>query len=152
MKKRIFTFIKKKYLCTVCCSDGNQPWANTFYYVFDEDNHRLIYVTSDKTYHAKTMFQNPNVAGTIFSPTRFNPSLQGVQFTGIAKKLEGDEIEKAAELYKKEYKHEVIDKLSVWEISLQYIRMIDHTLGFYGKLEWRVNEPDTVLDFSNYLE
>lgn len=152
MKKRIFAFIKKKYLCTVCCADGNQPWANAFYYVFDEANHRLIYVTNENTHHAKVMSQNPQVAGTIFTPTRFNPSLQGLQFTGIARKLIGEEKEIAVNLYKQAYSHPLIDELSTWEISLQYIRMIDHTLGFYGKLEWDANNPDVAQDLATILE
>lgn len=137
MKKRIFAFIKKKYLFTLCCADNNIPWANAFYYVFDEENNRLIYVTSETTHHALTMMKNPQVAGTIFTPTRFNPSLQGVQFTGEAKMLTGKAADIARDLYKLEYKHEIIDTLSVWQVTLDYIRMVDHTLGFYSRLEWK---------------
>lgn len=140
MKKRIFAFIKKKYLCTICCADNNVPWANTFYYVFDEKNHRLIYVTSETTHHARTMQQNSKVAGTIFTPTRFNPSLQGVQFTGNAKMLSGKAATIARDLYKLEYKHEIIDSLSVWQVTLDYVRMIDHTLGFFSRLEWKIGD------------
>lgn len=121
----------------MCCTDGKQPWANTFYYVFDEKNYRLIYVTDEKTHHATVMSHNPQVAGTIFSPTRFNPSLQGVQFIGTAQILRGQEAEIAKNLYKKSYQHEIIDTLSVWQVSLHYIKMVDHTLGFYSRLEWR---------------
>ncbi|MDG6480338.1 pyridoxamine 5'-phosphate oxidase family protein [Glaesserella parasuis] len=91
MQKRIFNFIQKKYLCTISCARNNIPWSNAFYYVFDEDNLRLIFVTSLTTYHSQVMLENPNISGTIFVPTRFHPSLQGVQFTGKARKLEGDE-------------------------------------------------------------
>lgn len=142
MQKRIVSFIQKKYLCTICCSDNDVPWANAFYYVFDEKKHRLIYVTSNQTHHAKVMRINAQVAGTIFTPTRFNPSLQGVQFTGKAHKLEGEEERIARTLYKKEYSHELIDSLSVWEICLEYVRMIDHSLGFFGTVEWKLGEPE----------
>lgn len=144
MKKRIFAFIQKKYLCTICSTDGNQPWANTFYYVFDAPNRRLIYVTSTDTHHAHLMANNPNVAGTIFSPTRFNPSLQGVQFIGKAHQLEGAAAEEAKTLYKKEYQHELIDSLSVWEVVIEYTKMVDHTLGFYSKLEWHFDKEDEI--------
>lgn len=142
MQKRITSFIQKKYLCTICCSDNDVPWANAFYYVFDEKKHRLIYVTSTQTHHAKVMQANAQVAGTIFTPTRFNPSLQGVQFTGKAHKLEGEEERIARTLYKKEYSHELIDSLSIWEICLEYVRMIDHSLGFFGTVEWKLGEPE----------
>ncbi len=142
MQKRITSFIQKKYLCTICCSDNDVPWANAFYYVFDEKKHRLIYVTGEQTRHAKVMQTNAQVAGTIFSPTRFNPSLQGIQFTGRARQLKGEEQEIAKTLYKKEYSHDLIDTLSVWEVSLEYVRMIDHTLGFFGTIEWKLGEPE----------
>ncbi|WP_373819445.1 pyridoxamine 5'-phosphate oxidase family protein [Glaesserella sp.] len=142
MQKRITSYIHKKYLCTVCCTENAHPWANVFYYVFDEENHRLIYVTSDQTYHAKVMSENPNVAGTIFTPTRFNPSLQGIQFTGQARILEGKQKQIAKDLYKQTYQHELIDQLSVWEISLEYVRMIDHSLGMFGTVEWRLGETE----------
>lgn len=142
MQKRIFTFIQKKYLCTLSCINNDRPWANAFYYVFDKDNYRLIYVTGDKTTHSKAMSMNPYVSGTIFAPTRFTPSLQGVQFTGISRMLEHEEKEIAKSLYKKEYNHELIDKLSVWEIQLEYVRLVDNSLGLFGYVEWHRGESD----------
>ncbi|MDE4002800.1 pyridoxamine 5'-phosphate oxidase family protein, partial [Glaesserella parasuis] len=140
MQKRIFNFIQKKYLCTISCAKNNIPWSNAFYYVFDEDNLRLIFVTSLTTYHSQVMLENPNISGTIFVPTRFHPSLQGVQFTGKARKLEGDEKNIARELYKKEYSHELIDKLSIWEAKLEYARLIDNSLGLFSVIEWNGEE------------
>ncbi len=142
MQKRITSFIQKKYLCTICCSQHDRPWANAFYYVFDEENHRLIYISSSETHHAQVMLKNPYVAGTIFCPTRFNPSLQGIQFTGIVHLLEGEKATIAKALYKREYQHELIDQLPVWEVSLDYVRMIDHSLGIFGTVEWRLGEPE----------
>lgn len=146
MQKRIFSFIQKKFLCTLCCTHNNKPWANAFYYVFDEENQRLIYVTGEQTYHSKIMKENPNIAGTIFTPTRFHPSLQGIQFTGKAKLLLGEEAEVAKALYKKEYSHELIDKLSIWEAKLEYVRLIDNSLGLFATLEWKRNEQSETIN------
>ncbi|AUI66172.1 MULTISPECIES: pyridoxamine 5'-phosphate oxidase family protein [Glaesserella] len=142
MQKRIFSFIQKKYLCTLCCAQNNIPWSNAFYYAFDEENRRLIYVTGEQTHHSQIMKNNPNVSGTIFTPTRFHPSLQGIQFTGKAKILEDEEYEIGKELYKKEYSHELIDKLSIWEVKLEYIRLIDNSLGLFATVEWTRNEEE----------
>ncbi len=151
MQKRIFSFIQKKYLCTLSCTQNNLPWANAFYYVFDEENLRLIYVTGEKTHHSKIMVENPNVAGTIFTPTRFHPSLQGIQFTGTAKLLKDEDGEKARELYKKEYSHELIDKLSVWEVQLEYVRLIDNSLGLFSTIEWKRNESQNGIIVSDTM-
>ncbi len=70
MHKRVVDFIKKQYLFTLACTENNLPWANAFYYVFDEKENRLIYITGDQTHHAKVIRNNSRVAGTIFVPTR----------------------------------------------------------------------------------
>ncbi len=44
MHKRVVDFIKKQYLFTLACTENNLPWANAFYYVFDEKENRLIYI------------------------------------------------------------------------------------------------------------
>lgn len=136
MQKRLSHFIHKHYLMTLSCSDNDQPWANAFYYVFDEVEHRLIYVTGEQTHHSKVMKKNPNVAGTIFTPTRFNPSLQGVQFVAQARMLEGKDREVGQHLYKKAYQHALIDQLSIWEVRLERVRLIDNSLGLFATINW----------------
>lgn len=142
MQKRISQFLHKKYLLTIACCEQDTPWANALYYVFDEAHERLIYVTGEQTHHAKVMLNNPRVAGTIFTPTRFYPSLQGVQFTGSAKMLKGKDATYARNLYKTQYKHELIDQLSVWAIELEFVRLLDHSLGLFGKIDWRKGDPE----------
>ncbi|EJS85328.1 hypothetical protein AAUPMC_20141, partial [Pasteurella multocida subsp. multocida str. Anand1_cattle] len=95
MHKRVVDFIKKQYLFTLACTENNLPWANAFYYVFDEKENRLIYITGDQTHHAKVLRNNSRVAGTIFVPTKFVPSLQGVQFTGRSSQLFSTQAEQA---------------------------------------------------------
>lgn len=73
MHKRVVDFIKKQYLFTLACTENNLPWANAFYYVFDEKENRLIYITGNQTHHAKVLRNNSRVAGTIFVPTKFVP-------------------------------------------------------------------------------
>ncbi len=143
MQKRISSFIQKKYLCTLCSVENDRPWANAFFYVFDEANERLIYVTGENTHHAHLMQQNPNVAGTIFTPTRFSPSLQGIQFTGSAYRLQGEDAEYGRHLYKAAYQHSLIDILSVWEVKLEFIRLIDNSLGLFAHIEWRKGESNS---------
>ncbi|MGY4676855.1 pyridoxamine 5'-phosphate oxidase family protein [Pasteurella sp. P03HT] len=137
MQKRVADFIKKQYLFTLACVDNNMPWANALYYVFDEHLKRLIYVTGEQTQHAQIMSKNPQVAGTIFVPTRFVPSLQGVQFTGKAKQLFGEEAELARLYYEASYSHQLIRQLSIWAVDLDYVRLVDNSLGLFSAIEWR---------------
>lgn len=136
MQKRIINFIKKHYLCALSCVHHGRPWSLCVYYVFDEKHTRLIYITTDSSYHAQVMRQNPHISGIISVPTRFIPSLQGVQFTGQAKKLIGKEAKLARDAFKQQHSHYLIDQLSVWAVELEYVKLIDHALGLYGKIEW----------------
>lgn len=137
MHKRVVDFIKKQYLFTLAYTENNLPWANAFYYVFDEKENRLIYITGDQTHHAKVLRNNSRVAGTIFVPTKFVPSLQGVQFTGRSSQLFSTQAEQARALYKTEYSHHLIDQLTVWQVELEYVRLVDNSLGLFSTIEWR---------------
>ncbi|HDR1497164.1 TPA: hypothetical protein QB445_001083, partial [Pasteurella multocida] len=106
-------------------------------YVFDEKENRLIYITGDQTHHAKVLRNNSRVAGTIFVPTKFVPSLQGVQFTGRSSQLFSTQAEQARALYKTEYSHHLIDQLTVWQVELEYVRLVDNSLGLFSTIEWR---------------
>ncbi|MDO5055017.1 pyridoxamine 5'-phosphate oxidase family protein [Pasteurella oralis] len=152
MQKRLVDFIKKQYAFTLACTENDLPWANGLYYVFDEDLKRLIYVTGEQTHHAKIIMKNPQVAGTIFVPTRFVPSLQGVQFTGKSKQLYGKEAETAFQLYEETYSHQLIRRLSVWEIELEYVRLVDNSLGLFSTIEWKKGQEVEEEDLSLFLK
>lgn len=141
MQKRISNFLSKKYLCSLATVENNQAtWSFVCYYVFDKTNQRLIYIANDQTKHAQLMAKNPNVSGTIFTPTKFRSSLQSLQFTGLATKLEGESARIAKDLYKAEHHHPLIDEQSPWEIKLTFVRLTDNSLGLFSKMEWRLGE------------
>ncbi|MDE8034252.1 pyridoxamine 5'-phosphate oxidase family protein [Actinobacillus equuli subsp. equuli] len=147
MQKRIANFLNKKYLCTLSVADDKQPWAVACFYKFDEANCRLIYMSSEQTTHSKILHKNPQVAGTIFSPTRFHSSIQGIQFLGIVNLLSGEEAKIARELYEAEFKPYVDDRLAIWEVKLEQVRLIDNSLGKFGKMEWKKGDPEVRDDF-----
>lgn len=147
MQKRIVNFLNKKYLCTLSVAENNQPWSFACFYKFDEAHCRLIYMSSEHTTHAKIMRQNPKVAGTIFSPTRFHSSIQGIQFLGIVNRLTGKDALAAKALYKAEFKSYIEDELAIWEVQLEQVRLIDNSLGKFGKMEWKKGDPEVRDDF-----
>ncbi|WP_018651631.1 pyridoxamine 5'-phosphate oxidase family protein [Actinobacillus capsulatus] len=147
MQKRIANFFNKKYLCTLSVTENNQPWSFACFYKFDEANCRLIYMSSEQTTHSKIVHKNPKVAGTIFSPTRFHSSIQGIQFLGTVNRLSGEDAQAAKELYKAEFKPYVDDELPIWEVQLEQVRLIDNSLGKFGKMEWKKGDPEVCDDF-----
>lgn len=69
-------------------------------------------------------------------PQNLSP-LQGVQFTGRSSQLFSTQAEQARALYKTEYSHHLIDQLTVWQVELEYVRLVDNSLGLFSTIEWR---------------
>lgn len=72
-----------------------------------------------------------------FCSHKICPSLQGVQFTGRSSQLFSTQAEQARALYKTEYSHHLIDQLTVWQVELEYVRLVDNSLGLFSTIEWR---------------
>ncbi|WP_150538344.1 pyridoxamine 5'-phosphate oxidase family protein [Actinobacillus vicugnae] len=147
MQKRIANFLHKKYLCTLSVTENNQPWAFACFYKFDEANCRLLYMSSDQTNHSQIVQRNPQVAGTIFSPTRFHSSIQGIQFLGVVHRLSGEDAQFAKELYQAEFKPYFDETLAIWAVELEQVRLIDNSLGKFGKMEWKKGDPEVRDEF-----
>lgn len=147
MQKRIVNFFNKKYLCTLSTVDGEQPWSFACFYKFDEKEKRLIYLTSEKIKYAQLMMQNPKVSGTVFTSTRFHLAIQGAQFLGVAKMLKVKAEKTARAMYNAEFKPYINDDLSIWEIRLEQVCLIDHSFGRFGKMEWHRGDPDVRDEF-----
>lgn len=146
MQKRISNFLTKKYLCSLATVENSHTWSFVCYYVFDQENNRLIYLTSDESKHAQLMAQNPEVSGTIFTPTKYQSSLQSLQFLGTAHKLEGNSARIAKNLYRLERNHPLINELTPWEIKLTFARLTDNSLGLSSKMEWHLGDTTKFID------
>ncbi|WGE89573.1 pyridoxamine 5'-phosphate oxidase family protein [Actinobacillus arthritidis] len=143
MQRRITNILHKKYLCTISGCENNQPWSFICFYKFDPEYDRLIYLTSNQTKHAQILYKNPCISGTIYTPTRFHSLLQGIQFSGKSYCLEGESAQNARRIYNNAFKPYTDDSLDIWEIQLEQIRLIDHSLGRYGKMEWKKGDPES---------
>lgn len=67
------------------CQD-NQPWACSVYFVFDDDL-SLYWISKPTTRHSKEIEVNPRVAGAIVLPHSQGDPVRGLQFQGIASKI-----------------------------------------------------------------
>src|SRR5690606_12269461 len=109
------------------------------FYVFDEENKVLIFLSDDVTRHISEALKNNLVAGTITTKVTTIAKIQGIQFTGEF--INPDEIE-AANLYERYYSTFPFAKAKsspIWAIKLTSIKMTDNTLGFGKKLLWNNN-------------
>jgi uncharacterized protein YhbP (UPF0306 family) len=136
MDKKIIEYIDKNKVLTIATSIDNQPYCAICFYVFDEENNVLIFLSDDVTRHISEALKNKQIAGTITTKVTTVAKIQGIQFTGEF--INPNEIE-AANFYEKYYSKFPFAKAKpspIWGIKLIAIKMTDNTLGFGKKLLW----------------
>lgn len=137
VSKGILKYIKEHHvlhLCTVSL-DGS-PWGCNVFYVFDAEQAKFFILSEMKTRHAQNMDAEPRVAGTITAHPRFIASIQGVQFSGVATRLEGDAAKPAYNLYYKRFAVARVLNAPIWEVKADYLKMTNNKIGFAFKEDW----------------
>jgi len=141
-EKRIIDFIHKHHIFTLATAANNQPYVCTCFYIYIDHLNLIVFTTDHDTRHADEMIKQPYVAGAIALETSIIGKIQGVQFTGIAKELHGEEYEIANTAYLKKFPIAVFKKLVLWSIQPDFIKMTHNRLGFGKKLIWTQNNAD----------
>ena len=136
----ILKYIKDHHVLHLCTVNGDAPWGCNVFYVFDEAEVRFFILSEMKTRHAQYMTRNPKIAGTVTAHPRFIASIQGVQFSGLSKRLEGVEAEPAYAMYYKRFAVARVLNAPIWELRLDYIKMTNNKIGFAFKDEWNRSE------------
>ena len=136
MDQKIITYItNNKFLTLATCKNG-QPYCANCFYVFDEENQTLIFLSDDATRHITEALNNKKVAGTINTKVTTVAKIKGIQFTGVFISPDEEEQKVFYELYYKKFPFAKTKPSPIWGIVLNSIKMTDNTLGFGKKLAW----------------
>lgn len=136
MDKKILNYIKKNKVLTMATSVNHQPYCAICFYVFDEQNNSLVFLSDATTKHITDAITNKKVAGTITTEVVTVAKIQGIQFTG---EFVNPTKEQEIHFYDKYYSKFPFAKAKpspIWGIELFSIKMTDNTLGFGKKLMW----------------
>ncbi|MCK9616574.1 MAG: pyridoxamine 5'-phosphate oxidase family protein [Lentimicrobiaceae bacterium] len=139
--KRILKFIRQHHIFTLATVVDTQPYVATCFYVYIEENNQFIFTSDDHTRHAKEMQIQPRVAGAIALETRIIGKIQGIQFTGVARKLEKEELKIAGHAYAAKFPVARLMETTLWSIQPDFMKMTHNLLGFGKKLIWETTEP-----------
>jgi uncharacterized protein YhbP (UPF0306 family) len=134
--KKIIQFIKKHHILTLATSNENKPYCCTCFYVYLEKENKFLITSDTDTRHIHEVSIQPFVAGAIALETSMIGKIQGIQVTGIIKKLEGKELEKAKTSYISKFPVAALSKLVMWRIEPDFIKFTDNRLGFGKKIIW----------------
>lgn len=138
--KRITDFIRKHHIFTLATAANNLPYACTCFYVYEPVENRFVFTSDTTTRHGGEMLGNPYVSGAIALETTIVGKIQGIQFTGRAYLLKGDEYEKARKEYIRKFPVSALMNLTLWAIDIDFIKMTHNQLGFGKKLIWETEK------------
>jgi len=136
---RITRFIKKHHIFTLATASGNIPYTCTCFYVYLENENRIVFTSEYETRHIRELNLQPAVAGAIALETMVIGRIQGIQFTGQAMELKDTDLERARIAYLLKFPVAAFKELLLWGIDLEFIKMTHNQLGFGKKLTWQKN-------------
>lgn len=135
--KIISRYLSKNHVLALCAHADGDIWSANCFYVADIERMSLYFMTELKTRHGSLMHKNPHVVGTIATQPKTVALIQGIQYSGSATLLEGEEDRAARALYCEHFPVAAAMKAPVWQLRLDEIKMTDNTLGFGTKLMWK---------------
>ena len=136
LHKRIRTLLRGHHLLSIATVSDRGPWCASCFYAWDEENNTLVITTDPVTRHGAEFLTNPIVAGTIALETWRVGRIRGIQFTGMVKEPQGEELVRARKIYLRRFPYAALADIHLWVISPDYIKLTDNRLGFGKKIIW----------------
>lgn len=137
IEKRVLDFIAEHHIFTLATSRDNKPYTSTCFYVYLPEINLFVFTSDKNTRHIQDTEQQQTVAGAIALETSIVGKIRGIQFTGIIKELEGNELSVAQKAYIKKFPIAILAKTTLWGITPDFIKMTDNRLGFGKKIIWQ---------------
>jgi hypothetical protein len=143
---RIVDFISEHHILTLAVCRDNIPWCATCFYVYLKDENRFVFTSDPETRHIRDIMDvtQSRVAGTIALETRIIGKIRGIQFTGLMRLMDDQELKRAKSAYLKKFPiARLMSTLNLWCLEPDYIKMTDNRLGFGKKLIWTAGLRET---------
>ncbi|MSU74162.1 hypothetical protein EXS57_00080 [Candidatus Kaiserbacteria bacterium] len=100
IKNRILEILEKTHLMSLATKDAEGLWVSDVIFIFDEGLN-LYWMSDPDVRHSKTIQANEEVAGTITASIHSKQPNLGIQFSGVAKKIDGPRYDLALKHLKK---------------------------------------------------
>ncbi|HVM60333.1 MAG TPA: pyridoxamine 5'-phosphate oxidase family protein [Verrucomicrobiae bacterium] len=145
MRERLLRFLREHQVLTLAVTEADgSAYAAALFYAVDDELH-LYVVTDPATRHGQAMAANPSVAGTIQRDRQQWHEIQGIQFRGLCRQLDGADRARGWEIYSARFPFlqqpnamltREMAKTALWRIEPAWMRLIDNRAGFGRKDEW----------------
>lgn len=135
--EHILKFICSNHVVNFAAHTNLDFWAASCFYAFDQENARLIILTSKTTKHAKLMLENPQIVGTICGQVEDIKNIEGIQFSATAECLQDNpKVQYALQIYYQKHPLARLKLSDVWAFSFQEIKHTSNKKHFAQKTIW----------------
>ena len=136
--ENIALFLDEHHVMSLATTDFKDLSVCSLFYVYSKNKNSFVVASSDDTIHIEHIKQNAAVSGNILLETKTVGKIQGVQFRALFSPLKDEELKK---LYFKTFPYAIALSPKLWQIKVNYFKMIDNRLGFGKKIIWK--EPSS---------
>ena len=131
---KIELFIVKHHVLSLATYAEGDISACSLFYAYDSSSQTFVVASDPKTTHIQHIQKHPEVAGTIVLETRQVGKIEGLQFRGTMRSVEGED---GRRLYYKAFPYALAMQPTLWEIKVTFFKLTDNRLGFGKKLIWQ---------------
>ena len=120
IKTRILEVLSKGYLMSLATQDDEGIWVADVIYVYDDDLN-IYWMSDPDVRHSQAILKNNQVAGTITVTNNGEQPELGIQFSGIAEKIDGPRYDLAKKHFAKRGKPEPTETENVLQGDSWYV-------------------------------
>lgn len=131
--EKISSFINDHHVMSLATTLDDEISACSLFYAYDSEKKSFVVASSDDTTHIEHIRKNPKVAGNILLETKTVGKIQGLQFRGVFRETEDEELKKT---YFKAFAYARAMMPKLWRIDVDYFKLTDNRLGFGKKIIW----------------
>jgi uncharacterized protein YhbP (UPF0306 family) len=136
-------FLHQHSVLSLAVSRDDLPWSANILYAFDQQQCRLLFMSSLDTRHGAILAHNAQVAGSISEQFSDLTQIHGLQYNGIASLVaQPAEAAAALDLYYRRFPQAQGMVAPVWQIRLQHLKFTDNRAVFGAKTLWSRPDPD----------
>jgi uncharacterized protein YhbP (UPF0306 family) len=139
IKTKIKEVLENGYLMSLATLDDSGVWVSDLIYIYD-DNFNIYWMSDPDVRHSQAILKNKQIAGTITISNKNKENNLGIQFNGIAEKIEGVRYDLATKHFLKrgnllpKEENDVLQGDSWYVLRLAKIELIDEkNFGFEKK-------------------
>ncbi len=130
LTRRTLEVLEKTHLMSLATQDAGGVWVSDVIFIYD-DKRTLYWIFDPESRHSKAIMENESVAGTITVSTKSKEPNFGIQFSGVAEKIEGPRYDLAIKHFTKRGRRapletdDILGNNSWYKLTISKLRLID---------------------------